>query len=126
MMQECICTLVVDDYDEVSIAAQELLDHLFSERGKHHVESDIIKIFSRHCCYCLFLSFFPSSVLWSVNIYFLLCLVNDRLLERLPKVVLRNEEVPALSVAKQLLVVTYYSGPRFLADHLQSPVCILS
>lgn len=40
--------------------------------------------------------------------------------------VLGNEELPALSVVKQLLVVTYYSGPRFLADHLQSPVCILS
>lgn len=40
--------------------------------------------------------------------------------------VLGNEELPALSVVKQLLVVTYYSGPQFLADHLQSPVCILS
>jgi len=41
-------------------------------------------------------------------------------------VVLGNEELPALSVVKQLLVITYYSGPQFLADHLQSPVCILS
>lgn len=40
--------------------------------------------------------------------------------------VLGNEELPALSVLKQLLVVIYYSGPQFLADHLQSPVCILS
>jgi hypothetical protein len=53
-------------------------------------------------------------------------LVDNRLLERLPKVVLGNEELPALSVVKQLLVITYYSGPQFLADHLQSPVCILS
>ncbi|KFK42304.1 hypothetical protein AALP_AA2G238700 [Arabis alpina] len=91
VMLECVCTLVVDDSDEVSVAAQEFLDKLFSERTKYHVEDDIIKIFSR-------------------------------LLERLPKVVLGNEELPALSVVKQLLVVTYYSGPRFLADHLQSPI----
>uniref|UniRef100_A0A1J3EZ89 TELO2-interacting protein 1-like protein n=1 Tax=Noccaea caerulescens TaxID=107243 RepID=A0A1J3EZ89_NOCCA len=91
VMLECVCTLVVDDSDEVSVAAQDFFDHLFSERAKYHVESDITKIFSR-------------------------------LLERLPKVVLGNEELPALSVVKQLLVVTYYSGPRFLADHLQSPI----
>lgn len=91
VMLECVCTLVVDDSDEVSVAAQETLDHLFSERSKYQVESDISKIFSR-------------------------------LLERLPKVVLGNEELPALSVVKQLLVVTYYSGPQFLADHLQSPI----
>ncbi|KAJ0241840.1 hypothetical protein HA466_0211990 [Hirschfeldia incana] len=91
VMLECVCTLVVDDSNEVSAAAQETLDHLFSERSKYHVESDISKIFSR-------------------------------LLERLPKVVLGNEELPALSVVKQLLVVTYYSGPQFLADHLQSPI----
>ncbi|CAH2067873.1 unnamed protein product [Thlaspi arvense] len=91
VMLECVCTLVVDDSDEVSAGAQEFLDHLFSEGAKYHVESDINKIFSR-------------------------------LLERLPKVVLGNEELPALSVVKQLLVVTYYSGPRFLADHLQSPI----
>ncbi|KAF8049687.1 hypothetical protein N665_2149s0008 [Sinapis alba] len=91
VMLECVCTLVVDDSNEVSVAAQETLDHLFSERSKYHVESDITKIFSR-------------------------------LLERLPKVVLGNEELPALSVVKQLLVVIYYSGPQFLADHLQSPI----
>ncbi|XP_009128339.1 TELO2-interacting protein 1 homolog isoform X2 [Brassica rapa] len=91
VMLECVCTLVVDDSDEVSVAAQETLDHLFSERTKYQVESDISKIFTR-------------------------------LLERLPKVVLGNEELPALSVVKQLLVVTYYSGPQFLADHLQSPI----
>ncbi|KAG7590687.1 Armadillo-type fold [Arabidopsis suecica] len=91
VMLECVCTLAVDDSDEVSVAAQEFLDNLFSESTKYHVESDIIKIFSR-------------------------------LLERLPKVVLGNEELPALSVVKQLLVITYYSGPQFLADHLQSPI----
>lgn len=69
MMQECICTLVVDDSDEVSVAAQEFLDHLFSERAKYHVESDIIKIFSRYyslCCYIV--SFLSISVFWSFNI----------------------------------------------------------
>ncbi|EFH64030.1 hypothetical protein ARALYDRAFT_477087 [Arabidopsis lyrata subsp. lyrata] len=69
VMLECVCTLAVDDSDEVSVAAQEFLDDLFSESTKYHVESDIIKIFSR-------------------------------LLERLPKVVLGNEELPALSVVK--------------------------
>ncbi|CAN8233709.1 unnamed protein product [Cochlearia groenlandica] len=91
VMLECVCTLVVDESDEVSIAAQEFLDHLFSERAKYHVENDIIKIFSK-------------------------------LVEKLPKVILGNEELPALSVVKQLLVITYYSGPRFLADYLQSPI----
>lgn len=59
MMQECVCTLAVDDSDEVSVAAQEFLDDLFSESTKYHVESDIIKIFSRYCYLCciLFLSF---------------------------------------------------------------------
>jgi len=54
MMQECVCTLAVDDSDEVSVAAQEFLDHLFSESTKNHVESDIKKIFSRYLLYIVF------------------------------------------------------------------------
>lgn len=46
----------------------------------------------------------------------------SRLVEKLPKVVFGNDESHALSHAQQLLVVIYYSGPKFLMDHLQSPV----
>ncbi|KAK9274612.1 hypothetical protein L1049_021862 [Liquidambar formosana] len=47
----------------------------------------------------------------------------DRLIEKLPKVVLGSEESLALSHAQQLLVVIYYSGPHFLVDHLlRSPI----
>ena len=47
-----------------------------------------------------------------------------RLVNRLPKVVLGNEDSLAISQAQQLLVIIYYSGPEFLVDHLlQSPVC---
>lgn len=59
MMQECVCTLVVDDSDEVSVGAQETLDHLFSERTKYQVESDISKIFTRYCFSLLLYCFFP-------------------------------------------------------------------
>lgn len=37
--------------------------------------------------------------------------------------VLGNEDSLALSHAQQLLVVIYYSGPQFMLDQLQSPVC---
>ncbi|KAJ6378370.1 hypothetical protein OIU78_028587 [Salix suchowensis] len=46
----------------------------------------------------------------------------SRLVDKLPKVVFSNDESHALSLAQQLLVVIYYSGPKFLLDHLQSPV----
>ncbi|XP_057445724.1 uncharacterized protein LOC130737884 [Lotus japonicus] len=45
-----------------------------------------------------------------------------RHLEKLPKVVLSNEESNAVLHAQQLLTIIFYSGPRLLVDHLQSPV----
>ncbi|XP_045817699.1 uncharacterized protein LOC123910582 [Trifolium pratense] len=45
-----------------------------------------------------------------------------RHLEKLPKVVLSNEEPFAVLHAQQLLMIIYYSGPRLLVDQLQSPV----
>ncbi|PNX85424.1 hypothetical protein L195_g041493, partial [Trifolium pratense] len=44
-----------------------------------------------------------------------------RHLEKLPKVVLSSEEPFAVLHAQQLLTIIYYSGPRLLVDHLQSP-----
>ncbi|KAI3414905.1 uncharacterized protein J3R85_015707 [Psidium guajava] len=47
----------------------------------------------------------------------------SRLLEKLPKTVLEDEESFALSSAQQLLVVMYFSGPRLVVDQLlHSPV----
>lgn len=48
---------------------------------------------------------------------------KNRHIEKLPKVVLGNEESLAVLNAQQLLAIIYYSGPRLIADHLQSPVC---
>ncbi|CAL0302378.1 unnamed protein product [Lupinus luteus] len=45
-----------------------------------------------------------------------------RHLEKLPKVVLGNEESLAVLHSRQLLTIIFYSGPRLLLDHLQSPV----
>ncbi|XP_074303602.1 uncharacterized protein LOC141638053 [Silene latifolia] len=42
----------------------------------------------------------------------------NRLLERLPKVVLGSEESVALASAQQMLAVIYYSGPQLIMDHL--------
>ncbi|KAJ0099748.1 hypothetical protein Patl1_20854 [Pistacia atlantica] len=89
MLLECLCVLVVDDYEDISAAAQEFLEYLFSPKGKHHMKLDILDVF-------------------------------NRLIEKLPKVVLGNEDSLALSHAQQLLVVIYYSGPQFMLDQLQS------
>ncbi|KHF98245.1 TELO2-interacting 1 [Gossypium arboreum] len=45
--KECLCALVVDDSEEISAAAQDFMEYLFSASGKHHVEHDIAAIFSR-------------------------------------------------------------------------------
>lgn len=47
-----------------------------------------------------------------------------RLIEKLPKVILENEESLAVSHARKLFVVIYFSGPQLVTDYLlQSPVC---
>ncbi|KAM7264970.1 hypothetical protein ACFE04_002653 [Oxalis oulophora] len=48
--------------------------------------------------------------------------IFSRLIEKIPKVVLRSEESLAFSHTQQLLVVIYFSGPKFMVDHLRSPV----
>ncbi|XP_028787587.1 uncharacterized protein LOC114743543 [Neltuma alba] len=48
--------------------------------------------------------------------------IFSRHVEKLPKVVLGNEESHAVLNAQQLLVIIYYSGPRLMFDQLQSPV----
>ncbi|KAK7349039.1 hypothetical protein VNO80_23875 [Phaseolus coccineus] len=45
-----------------------------------------------------------------------------RHLEKLPRVVLGHEESHAVLHAQKLLTVIFYSGPRLLVAHLQSPV----
>ncbi|KAL3637600.1 hypothetical protein CASFOL_018768 [Castilleja foliolosa] len=48
--------------------------------------------------------------------------VFSRLVEKLPQVVLGNDESLALSHAQKLLAVTYFGGPRLVADYLLTPV----
>ncbi|GFP92753.1 telo2-interacting protein 1 homolog [Phtheirospermum japonicum] len=48
--------------------------------------------------------------------------VFSRLVEKLPQVVLGNDESLALSHTRKLLAVTYFGGPRLVADYLLSPV----
>ncbi|KAE8699110.1 E3 ubiquitin-protein ligase RGLG2-like [Hibiscus syriacus] len=47
MFLECLCALVIDESEEISAAAQDFMEYLFSASGKHHVEHDIAVIFSR-------------------------------------------------------------------------------
>nr|XP_025625066.1 uncharacterized protein LOC112717178 isoform X2 [Arachis hypogaea] len=92
MFLECLCSLVVDDSDDVSLTAQDFLDSLFfSQHSKALIEHDATEIFIRH-------------------------------LEKLPKMILGNEESLAVLHAQQLLTIIFYSGPHLLVDHLQSPV----
>ncbi|XP_026450286.1 uncharacterized protein LOC113350379 [Papaver somniferum] len=49
--------------------------------------------------------------------------IVNRMIEKLPKVVLGSEEAIVLSNAQRLLAVMYYAGPQLLVDHfLRSPV----
>lgn len=49
--------------------------------------------------------------------------IFNRLLEKLPKLVLGCEESLALASSQQLLAVIYYSGPQLVVDHLlRSPI----
>ncbi|XP_059666693.1 uncharacterized protein LOC132312369 [Cornus florida] len=49
--------------------------------------------------------------------------IYNRLIEELPKSVLGSDESLALSHAKKLLAIIYFSGPQLVADHFcQSPV----
>ncbi|XP_050216425.1 uncharacterized protein LOC126667488 [Mercurialis annua] len=91
LLLECLCVLIVDDFEDLSAQAREFFEYLLSSSGKHHVQQDMAEIFGR-------------------------------LIEKLPKVILSNEESLALSHAQQLLVVVYFSGPQFLLDQLLSPV----
>jgi hypothetical protein len=52
-MQECLCVLVGDDTDEVSMAAQQFLNYLFSLSGKNCLERDVVEIFSRFVLYLI-------------------------------------------------------------------------
>lgn len=123
MIQECLCALAVDESDDVSSTSQDFLECLFSQNRKTLIERDAADIFIR--------LIFLLDINYSLRMVFLLFLsmirnttsFKFRHLEKLPKVVLSNEESNAVLHAQQLLTIIFYSGPRLLVDHLQSPVC---
>ncbi|KAK9684121.1 hypothetical protein RND81_10G187600 [Saponaria officinalis] len=47
MLLECLCILVCDDSEEVSLAAQDFLGFLFSTPGKDTVQDDAAELFNR-------------------------------------------------------------------------------
>ncbi|XP_043712910.1 uncharacterized protein LOC122661552 [Telopea speciosissima] len=47
MLMECLCVLVCDDSEEVSIAAQEFLEFLFISGEKDLMESEVAEMFGR-------------------------------------------------------------------------------
>ncbi|CAK9165660.1 unnamed protein product [Ilex paraguariensis] len=47
-----------------------------------------------------------------------IAVIFNRLIQKLPKVVLGSEESLALSHAKKLLAIIYFSGPQLVAQHL--------
>lgn len=55
LMQECLCILVCDDSEEVSLSAEAFFRYLHSSQGKHHIKHDFSQIF-RRCLHYLFLS----------------------------------------------------------------------
>ncbi|XP_058106780.1 uncharacterized protein LOC131250207 isoform X2 [Magnolia sinica] len=87
MLLECLCILVCDDSDAVSVAAQKFLESFFVFGEKHLTKHEVDEIF-------------------------------NRLVEKLPRVVLGSEEAIAVSHAQRLLAVMYYAGPQLVVDHL--------
>lgn len=59
----------------------------------------------------------------SMSLIIIVTAFKFRHLEKLPKVVLSNDEPLAVLHAQQLLTIIFYSGPHLLVDHLQSHVC---
>lgn len=128
-MQETLFVLVVDNSEEVSAAAQELLEYSFASR-KDQLERDVAEIFCRFVRLLLLdsmlvllrptrLSFQKGTCMLQPNNLFI-----SRLIDTLPKVVFGSEEFLAITQARQLLVIIHYSGPQFVVDHLlHSPVC---
>ncbi|KAF9617967.1 hypothetical protein IFM89_039260 [Coptis chinensis] len=92
MMLECLCVLVCDDSEDVSVVAQDLLESFFKVGEKHLIEREIAEIF-------------------------------NRLIEKLPRVVLGSDATNAVAYAQQLLSFMYYSGPQLVVDNLlRSPL----
>ncbi|KAF5184034.1 Arm repeat superfamily protein [Thalictrum thalictroides] len=92
MMLECLCVLVCDDSEEVSIVAQEFLESFFMGNDKDLIQHEIAEIF-------------------------------NRLVEKLPKLVLGSDETNAVAYAQRLLSVMYYCGPQLVVDNLlRSPI----
>ncbi|XP_073223628.1 uncharacterized protein [Cicer arietinum] len=79
-------------------------------------ESDDVSSTAQDFLECLF------SPNWKSRIEHDAAEIFIRHLEKLPKVVLSNEEPLAVLHAQRLLTIIFYSGPRLLVDHLQSPL----
>ncbi|XP_058724171.1 uncharacterized protein LOC131595731 isoform X2 [Vicia villosa] len=79
-------------------------------------ESDDVSSTAQDFLGCLF------SQSWKSRIEHDAAKIFIRHLEKLPKVVLSNDEPLAVLHAQQLLTIIFYSGPRLLVNHLQSPL----
>lgn len=119
LLQECLFVLICDDSEEVSSDAKAFFRLVLSSGENDQLEHDTTEIFSRS-----FLLRKMNVVTLSWKSYNIVAMqFICRLVEKLPQVMLSNEESLSLLHTRKLLAVTYFCSPRLISDYLLlSPV----